>query len=84
MKNFFLAILFITLATSSFAAGGGANYKKMDWQFEGVTGTFDKPSIQRGYQVYREVCASCHGMDFLYFRNYVDYRKWYVYSIWIY
>lgn len=42
---------------------------KQEWSFDGVNGTFDKQSIQRGYKVYKEVCASCHSMDLISFRN---------------
>lgn len=39
------------------------------FSFEGPFGTFDQASLQRGYKVYREVCANCHSMKLLYFRN---------------
>lgn len=39
------------------------------WHFQGVFGTFDRAALQRGYQVYREVCAACHSMEFVSFRN---------------
>ena len=42
---------------------------KVDWTFKGVTGKFDRSSLQRGYQVYKEVCASCHSMRHLSYRN---------------
>ena len=42
---------------------------KYDWSFKGITGTFDRSSLQRGYQVYTEVCASCHSMNLLSYRN---------------
>ncbi len=40
-----------------------------DWSFKGITGKFDRASLQRGYQVYTEVCASCHSMRLLSYRN---------------
>lgn len=43
--------------------------RQEDWSFEGLFGTFDKASAQRGYQVYKEVCASCHSMNLIAFRN---------------
>jgi ubiquinol-cytochrome c reductase cytochrome c1 subunit len=46
--------------------------KKMDWKFEGITGSFDRESIQRGYKVYKEVCAACHSMNRVAFRNLQD------------
>ena len=40
-----------------------------DWSFKGYFGKFDRGSLQRGYQVYTEVCASCHSMNYLSYRN---------------
>ena len=37
--------------------------EEVDWSFAGITGKFDRSSSQRGYQVYKEVCASCHSID---------------------
>ena len=42
---------------------------KYDWSFKGITGKFDRSSLQRGYQVYTEVCSSCHSMNLLSYRN---------------
>ncbi len=42
---------------------------KVNWSFKGLTGTFDRASLQRGFQVYKEVCASCHSMQYLSYRN---------------
>jgi len=39
------------------------------WSFAGVFGTFDRAQLQRGFQVYKEVCAACHGVNLLSFRN---------------
>jgi ubiquinol-cytochrome c reductase cytochrome c1 subunit len=39
------------------------------WSFQGVFGTYDQGALQRGYQVYKEVCAACHGVRHLSFRN---------------
>src|SRR5829696_1587032 len=36
------------------------NPKQVDWTFDGPFGKFDRQQLQRGFQVYREVCASCH------------------------
>ncbi len=40
-----------------------------NWSFKGYLGKFDRASLQRGYQVYTEVCASCHSMQYLSYRN---------------
>ena len=42
---------------------------KVKWSFKGLTGKFDRASLQRGYQVYNEVCSSCHSMQYLSYRN---------------
>ena len=41
----------------------------IDWSFKGYFGKFDRASLQRGYQVYAEVCASCHSISYLSYRN---------------
>lgn len=54
---------------AAFAAEEGAALKSRDWPHAGPFGTFDRASLQRGYLVYRDVCATCHSMDFVAFRN---------------
>jgi ubiquinol-cytochrome c reductase cytochrome c1 subunit len=55
------------------AEGGNAHDTPLpprnDWTFAGPFGTFDKTQLQRGFKVYREVCASCHSMGLVSFRN---------------
>ncbi|SVA54114.1 uncharacterized protein METZ01_LOCUS106968 [marine metagenome] len=74
MKFFFKAILilFILLTFNNQKVEAGENNKellKVDWSFKGLFGKFDRASLQRGYQVYTEVCASCHSMKLLSYRN---------------
>ena len=45
---------------------------KTDWAFKGPLGKFDRSSLQRGYQVYSEVCAACHSMKYLSYRNLME------------
>ena len=45
---------------------------KHEWSFNGITGTFDRAALQRGFKVYREVCAGCHSMKLLYYRDLLD------------
>ncbi|MCI4644070.1 MAG: cytochrome c1 [Hyphomonadaceae bacterium] len=61
----------IMLAGSAHAAGGAEHPHGPEEGFphEGVFGRFEMDSVQRGYQVYREVCSSCHGMKLLHYRN---------------
>ena len=42
---------------------------KLSWSWTGPFGTFDRAQIQRGFQVYREVCQACHGLQRIAFRN---------------
>jgi len=56
-------------AAPAMASGGAAHPKNVDFSFEGPFGTFDQNQLQRGYRVYREVCASCHSMSLLSFRD---------------
>jgi ubiquinol-cytochrome c reductase cytochrome c1 subunit len=39
------------------------------WSFDGVFGTYDRAALQRGFQVYKEVCSACHPVKHLYFRD---------------
>jgi ubiquinol-cytochrome c reductase cytochrome c1 subunit len=40
-----------------------------DWTFEGIFGRFDRPQVQRGLQVYLQVCAFCHGLKYVAYRD---------------
>ena len=46
--------------------------KDVDFQFDGPFGTWDLAQLQRGYKVYKEVCAACHSLKFVAFRNLED------------
>jgi ubiquinol-cytochrome c reductase cytochrome c1 subunit len=46
--------------------------ERQHWSFAGVRGRFDKEQLQRGFQVYQEVCSVCHGLKHVYFRNLAD------------
>ena len=45
---------------------------RQKWSFSGPFGHFDRGQLQRGFKVYREVCAVCHGLNLLSFRNLSD------------
>ncbi|MEO0883293.1 MAG: cytochrome c1 [Pseudomonadota bacterium] len=70
-KQIALAAVSAGLAFTAWAAGGAehAHPPEDGWVFEGAFGEFDEASLQRGYQVYREVCASCHSMKLISYRN---------------
>ena len=72
MKNIlriiFLTILIFGCFQKSIAAEK-VELLKTEWSFKGLFGKFDRGALQRGYQVYTEVCASCHSMKYLSYRN---------------
>lgn len=51
------------------AAGEAIDIPKREWSFDGMLGTYDRAQLQRGYQVFREVCSACHGLNRVYYRN---------------
>ena len=61
--------LLLASSVPSLGAGSGGELLKVDWSFKGLTGKFDRSSLQRGFQVYKEVCSSCHSMQYLSYRN---------------
>ena len=60
---------FLLTTSQSFAAGGGVTIEREKWTFNGFFGYYDKAQLQRGFQVYKEVCSSCHGLKYLSYRN---------------
>ncbi len=73
MRRSLTAILLSLLAGPALAAGGGdVLIKERDWSFSGPLGTYDKAAMQRGFQAYQEVCAGCHSLDLIAFRNLAD------------
>ncbi|MDC0943367.1 cytochrome c1 [Pelagibacteraceae bacterium] len=61
--------LLLTVITPSLGAESSGELLKVDWSFKGLTGKFERTSLQRGFQVYKEVCSSCHSMQYLSYRN---------------
>ena len=70
-KIFQIIYLSILLLVGTFQVNAAekVEFLKTDWSFKGLFGKFDRASLQRGYQVYTEVCASCHSMKYLSYRN---------------
>jgi cytochrome c1 len=59
-------------ADPALAEEGAVPLKTVAWSFDGPLGTFDRPSLQRGFQVFKEVCSSCHTLHYIAFRNLAD------------
>jgi cytochrome c1 len=72
-------VLAVTLAGSLSVAGMHAACAqeaeappRQHWSFHGPFGTYDTAQLQRGFKIYREVCATCHSLKLLAFRNLAD------------
>lgn len=51
------------------APAGEHEIERQHWAFGGFKGQYDKAQLQRGFQIYKEVCSACHGLKRLSFRN---------------
>lgn len=63
-----VALAFAT-GVATAADEGHAHVDRQHWTFSGFFGTFDDAQLQRGFQIYREVCSTCHGLKRVAFRN---------------
>jgi ubiquinol-cytochrome c reductase cytochrome b/c1 subunit len=76
MKRFILALTlagFAAAASPVLAQEHEAPHPpKVKWSFSGPFGKFDQAQLQRGFKIYREVCANCHSMSMVAFRNLAD------------
>ena len=70
LLNRIILVVFISLISFSTSSEEvKSEFIKTKWSFEGIFGTFDRASLQRGYQVYQEVCSGCHSVQHLSYRN---------------
>jgi ubiquinol-cytochrome c reductase cytochrome c1 subunit len=66
---FALGALLLTASAGAWAQSDAPEAPHQDWSFAGLFGTFDRGSVQRGFQVYNEVCSNCHSMKLLHYRD---------------
>lgn len=66
------AVAALTLSAGGALAAEEGHVHDVDFSFEGPFGKFDQNQLQRGLQVYTEVCASCHGMTYVPMRTLAD------------
>lgn len=67
------AIMALGLSTgAALAAGGAGEVSDVDFSFDGPFGSYDQNQLQRGLQVYTEICAGCHGLRQVAFRTLTD------------
>ncbi|RCK42469.1 cytochrome C [Thalassospira profundimaris] len=74
MRKFALTAIAAAFALTAFAntsskAAEGVVPPAMEWSWQGLFGTYDRAQLQRGFQVFKTVCATCHSMRYLAFRN---------------
>ena len=67
--KYFSLIFFLIFVSTVNSAEKSERLLSTDWTFKGPFGKFDRASLQRGYQVYQEVCASCHSIKYMSYRN---------------
>ena len=72
MKKLALAALLALPVAPALAAGGEGHVEDYAFSFEGPFGTYDRMQLQRGLQVYTEVCAACHGLKYVPLRTLHD------------
>jgi ubiquinol-cytochrome c reductase cytochrome c1 subunit len=58
--------------SAALAAGGAGEVKDYNFSFEGPFGKYDQFQLQRGLQVYTEICAGCHGLRYVPIRTLSD------------
>ncbi|MDC6465728.1 cytochrome c1 [Pelagibacteraceae bacterium] len=69
INKIFIIFLISAIPFEVFSEEKNTSFIKTDWGFNGLLGTFDRASLQRGYQVYQEVCSGCHSVKHLSYRN---------------
>jgi ubiquinol-cytochrome c reductase cytochrome c1 subunit len=71
-RLFAAAVLALIAAVPVARAAEDAAPPHQHWSFQGLFGTYDRAALQRGYQVYKDVCAACHGLTYVYYRHLKD------------
>ncbi len=66
------AVTAFGLATAALAAGSEGHVEDFDFSFEGPFGAYDQNQLQRGLQIYTEVCSACHGLKYVPIRTLSD------------
>lgn len=68
-KIWLLTAILMTYLPSAHAAETSVDIPAQEWSFNGPFGTYDRAALQRGFQVYKQVCAACHSMKRMHYRN---------------
>ena len=67
-------LAFLTAALIGAGAGAAARAEETalpqkHWSFQGIFGTYDRAAVQRGFQVYKEICSACHSLNLVHYRD---------------
>ena len=71
-KLMIAAVAAFTMSMGTAQAAGGEyhpDFKEASWSFQGIFGQYDQAQLRRGFQIYNEVCSSCHGLRLVSYRN---------------
>lgn len=71
-KLLIAAAALAVFANPALAAGDAPMPPSSNWSFNGPFGTYDRGELQRGFVVYKEVCAACHSLRYVSYRNLQD------------
>jgi ubiquinol-cytochrome c reductase cytochrome c1 subunit len=69
LKRLLLAAALVAASSAAALAQETPPLPHQEWSFIGVFGTYDRAALQRGFQVYKEICSNCHPVTHLYFRD---------------
>jgi ubiquinol-cytochrome c reductase cytochrome c1 subunit len=74
MRKIFLAAIGLaaTLGMATAYAADEAPLPQVQWSWQGPLATYDRAALQRGFQIYQEVCANCHSLNLLHYRDLAD------------
>jgi len=72
MRKLVLAAVAAVAIAAPARAAEEPSIQSQSWSFEGVMGTYDRAALQRGFQVYKDVCSACHSLRHIAFRNLAD------------
>ena len=59
----------LSLAAGPVLSAAADKPEARDWSFQGLFGTYDRGAQQRGFQIYKEICSSCHSLSLVAYRN---------------
>jgi cytochrome c1 len=72
LAAFTATALMLSPGSQAMASSEGHHIERQTWSFGGFGGQYEAPQLQRGFQIYKDVCSACHGLKRVYFRNLVQ------------